>query len=220
MACQSRDKDSHHQHIPLLTYAPTNNLSNHLRMPIGSSYATTTPKSTKLQKKSSGVQFLVHMGACGSLLPRLLSRRSRCLPNSAGIHLVPVNIPVTPIHNQKFLVADVTLAILGVDLLSHSQLLVVVAHRLLVNSDMYSSTPLQPTTSNLALHLTTHMDAYANLLMSYPKVFHLKPYQTLAASAKHGIYHHIKIMGLPLFTRFRHLAEDRLALLNKHSPKW
>ncbi|XP_068247901.1 uncharacterized protein [Palaemon carinicauda] len=93
------------------------------------------------------------------------------------------------------------------DFLSHFHLLVDVAHRRLVNP----SSLLQPTLSNLALHIFAPTDAYAHLLTSYLEFSHPEPCQTPTAPAKHGIYHHIKTTRPPVFAKFRRPAPDRLA---------
>ncbi|XP_068227132.1 uncharacterized protein [Palaemon carinicauda] len=151
---------------------------------------------------------------------------TRCsLSKSANIRLVAANgsaIPTTSYeflalsfgstkYNWKFLVAEVTSPMLGADFLSHFQLLVDVAHRWLVNSDSYSSTTFQPDPSDLALHISVPTDAYTHLLRSYQEVFRPELCQMPTVSAKHGIYHHIRTMGPPVFARFRHLAQDCLA---------
>ncbi|XP_068237592.1 uncharacterized protein [Palaemon carinicauda] len=64
------------------------------------------------------------------------------------------------------------------------------------------STPLQ---------ISAPTDAYARLLTSYPEVFRPELRQTLKAPAEHGIYHHIKMTGPPVFAKLRHLAPERLA---------
>ncbi|XP_068247883.1 uncharacterized protein [Palaemon carinicauda] len=73
------------------------------------------------------------------------------------------------------------------------------------------STPLQPAPCNLPHHIITPTDAYAHLLTSCPEVFRPELRQTAIAPAKHGIYHHIKTMGPPVFAKFRRRTPERLA---------
>ncbi|XP_068212693.1 uncharacterized protein [Palaemon carinicauda] len=168
-----------------------------------------------------GVRFLVDTDACGSLLPRPLSKTQRCLSKSTDIYMVAENASAIPTNANetltlsfesanyiwKFFVADVTLPALDLDLFSHFYLLVGVAHRQLVNTDSYSSMPF-----DLALHISSPMEEYAYLLTLYPKCFHAKLRQTRKVPAKHDIFHHIKTTGPTIFTRFRHRALNRLAV--------
>ncbi|XP_068250313.1 uncharacterized protein [Palaemon carinicauda] len=95
--------------------------------------------------------------------------------------------------------------------LSNFILVVDVAHRRLVNTDSYLLTSLQHSPSVLVLHISAPTDAYAYLHMSYLEVFRPDLRQAATAPANHGIYHHIKTTGPPLFAIFRCLAPDQLA---------
>ncbi|XP_068205599.1 uncharacterized protein [Palaemon carinicauda] len=75
----------------------------------------------------------------------------------------------------------------------------------------YLSTPFQPAPSNFALHISAPENVYAHLLISYPEVFHPELHQKPTTPAKHGIYHHIKTKGPPVFVYCRRLSTDRLA---------
>ncbi|XP_068220159.1 uncharacterized protein [Palaemon carinicauda] len=67
------------------------------------------------------------------------------------------------------------------------------------------------TPHDLALHISAPTDAYDHLLTSYLEFFQPEFRQMPTVLTKHGIYHHIKTMGPPVFTRFRHLTLDNLA---------
>ncbi|XP_068250323.1 uncharacterized protein [Palaemon carinicauda] len=89
------------------------------------------------------------MGACHSLPTIPLSRTRRSLSKSADVCLVAGNGSVIPTHSYetfilsfenckyiwKFIVADVTLPVLGADFPLHFLLLVDVAHRRLINAE-------------------------------------------------------------------------------------
>ncbi|XP_068217806.1 uncharacterized protein [Palaemon carinicauda] len=116
------------------------------------------------------MQFLVDKGACHSLLPRLLSRTQLSLSKSANVHLVAVNGCAITNHGYetltlsfgsakcswKFLVVDLKLPILGANLLSHFHLLIDEDYRRLVNTDLYSSTLLQPHSPHQHTHGFLH----------------------------------------------------------------
>ncbi|XP_068207471.1 uncharacterized protein [Palaemon carinicauda] len=109
-----------------------------------------------------------------------------------------------------FLVADVTSPLLHDVFLSHFPVLVDVANRRLVNADSYSLTPLQPSPFDLTLHIIVPMDPYAHLLTSYSEVFRSELRQTPMIPTNHGIYHHIKTTGPPVFPIFMCLASYHL----------
>ncbi|XP_068211060.1 uncharacterized protein [Palaemon carinicauda] len=173
----------------------------------------------------TGVRFLVDAGGCHSLLSRELFRTQHSLSKSAVVCLVAANRSAIPTYSyenlklsfrngkfkRKFLVADVIFPILSADFLSHFHLLVDVTHRRWVNIDLNLSTLLQPETSNHALLISTPTDAYAHLLTSYLEVHRPELRQTPTAPTKHGIYHHIKTTGPPVFAKFERLALDLLA---------
>ncbi|XP_068208696.1 uncharacterized protein [Palaemon carinicauda] len=178
-----------------------------------------------LHDAGTGVQFLVETGACHFLLPKP-GFKTRCsLTNSAYIPLVSANgsaiasncyeTLILSFRSTKyiwnFLVADVPIPILDADFLSHFHLLVDVLHQWIVNTDLHSSTPLKPVPPT-TLHISKPTDAYIHLLTSDPEVFRQELRQTPTVPAKHGIYPHMKMMGPTLFSRFRRLAVDRLAV--------
>ncbi|XP_068250669.1 uncharacterized protein [Palaemon carinicauda] len=113
------------------------------------------------------MRFLFDTGASCSLLPRPLSRT---LSRSAGTGLVAPNRSAIPNHGYeiltlsfgstkniwKFLIADVTLPILGANFLLHFHLLVDVAHWQLVNTDLHSLTPLIRASPTCSKHQRTH----------------------------------------------------------------
>ncbi|XP_068237000.1 uncharacterized protein [Palaemon carinicauda] len=170
-------------------------------------------------------------------MPELeLLRTRRSLSKSADVRLVAANGCAIPTYSYKnlilsfgngtfnlnFLIADVTLLILGADFLSHIHLLVDVAHRRLVNADSYLSTPLQPGPFNLAVHISAPMDAYAHHLTSYSEVFRPEHCQTPTAPDKHSNYHHIKTTGPPVFAKFRqpdHYSQPNIADMTSYLHK-
>ncbi|XP_037782257.1 uncharacterized protein LOC119578721 [Penaeus monodon] len=89
-------------------------------------------------------------------------------------------------YGWSFVVADVTLPLLGADFLAHYQLLVDVSSGRLVDAAFLAATPIAAAPDNLAL-------------------------QQPQAPAKHGIYHHNKRAGPPVFSKFRRLSSDKLA---------
>ena len=112
--------------------------------------------------------------------------------------------------------------IIGADFLAHFNLLVDMANRLLVNTSTLASasTSIAAAPADLALQITDTSDAYSSLKSSYPEVFHPVLHLTPRTSAEHGIYHHIKNSGLPIFSKFRRLAPDNCKLPKRSSATW
>ncbi|XP_068235507.1 uncharacterized protein [Palaemon carinicauda] len=104
-------------------------------------------------------------------------------------------------YHWNFLVADVTLPIIGVRFLSNIHILTDVAHRWLVKF----------IPSDLLLHISAPTDAYAHPLTSYPEVFRPDLGQIPTAPTKRGIYYHLKTTGTLTFAGFWRLLPDHLA---------
>ncbi|XP_068214992.1 uncharacterized protein [Palaemon carinicauda] len=134
----------------------------------------------------------------------------------ADIHLEATNEYAIPTHsyesltllfgsteyNCEFLVANVTLPILSVDIFSHFKLLFDAVLSQLVNSDLYFSTPLPSTLCALALHISKPMEAYAHLLILHLEVSHSQLRQTSTLPIN---------TGTQVFAIFRHLGPDHKA---------
>ncbi|XP_068234301.1 uncharacterized protein [Palaemon carinicauda] len=66
-----------------------------------------------------------------------------------------------------------------------------------------------PAPTDLALRISMLTDAYTHLTF-YRNVFPLELRHITTVPTKHGIYHHTKTMGPPIFTRFKSLAPHHL----------
>ncbi|XP_068228050.1 uncharacterized protein [Palaemon carinicauda] len=150
----------------------------------------------------TGVRFLVDTGAYCSHLPKSRSRTRRSHSKHSDVILVAANgseistqryVTLTLSfgsikYHGKFLVADVTLPLLGADFLARFHL-DDVRYRHLVNADSYSSTPLQPTTSDISsMKASTHP--------SYIQNFAKRPW-------------FFERTGSPVFARFRRLTATK-----------
>ncbi|XP_068205545.1 uncharacterized protein [Palaemon carinicauda] len=143
---------------------------------------------------------------------------------SANICLVALNRSEIPTHGYetltlsfgsikhiwKFLVAEVTLPILGADFLSHFHLLVNVAHWRLINVDSYSSTSLQPALNQECLRSLPHV-----IPGSFSSTNSLNAHgsrETLYLSS-------YRDDGAPVFARLRHLPPNHLAPAKQMFPE-
>ena len=173
----------------------------------------------------TGTKFLVDTGACRSIYPKSMLRDFLLSDGTAGLRLVAANgspIPVCGTSRLRvsvggrplewtFIVAEVMLPILGADFLAHHDLCVDVRRRRLLHAPSLTSTPIEAAHGALATQVTILDDAYAPLLQQFPDVFKPVLHKLPGVPSKHGVFHHIKTTGPPVFARFRRLAPAKLA---------
>ena len=175
----------------------------------------------------TGIRFLINTGTCRSLLPNSMVH-SGCSPGT-DTHLVAANSSRIITYGYKplwlsfsgstfqwqFNVADVSIPLIGANFLAHFHLLVDVANCCLVDTIPLASTTITAAPANFALQINDAKDDYASLRSSFPEVFrpelHLAPH----TPADNGIYHFIRTSSLPVFSKFRRLAPDKLAAAKK-----
>ena len=175
-----------------------------------------------IEDTSSGRRLLVDSGAQRSILP---ASPVDALGNSHGPPLDAANGTairtfgtryVTVCFNGHqfswdFIIASVSVPILGADFLCAHRLLVDVANRRLIDSvsfDTYPCTVGGPGPPALANMLATG-DVYQRLLADFPAL----TVPTFSASvAKHGVEHYIPTEGPPVYARARRLDAAKLAI--------
>ena len=100
-------------------------------------------------------------------------------------------------YKWNFLVADVRTPLLGADFLSHHNLLVDVRNQRLLNNPTDAALPVTAA-------------PYADITNRYPEIFKSKLKQSSRLQDnKHGVYHHIKTEGPPVYSRFRRLPPNK-----------
>ena len=175
----------------------------------------------------TGLQFLINTCACRSLLPK--SKVHSGCTTGTDTNLIATNGSRILTYSCKtlqlsfagskykwdFIVADVSTPIISADFLTNFNLLVDMANRRLVNAFTLASTSIAAAPADLALQISNTPDAYSSLKSSYPDVFRPVLHLTPRTSAEHGIYHHIKTSGPPVFSKFRRLAPDKLQAVKK-----
>ncbi|MPC63924.1 hypothetical protein E2C01_058032 [Portunus trituberculatus] len=175
-----------------------------------------------LRDPINAFRFLVDTGAGRSLLPASQWRKPHLPPTD--VRLTAVNgTPILTygrqhlyihIGNHKywwnFVVANVSLPLLGADFLANYQLLVDVSRARLLDAVSLAATPIAAAPDDLTFHVIDPTDAFAHLRDSYPDIFKPELCQHPQVPVRHGIYHHIKTSGPPVFSRFRRLSPDKL----------
>ena len=120
-------------------------------------------------------------------------------------------------YGWSFVVADVTLPLLGADFLAHYRLLVDVSRGRLVDAVSFTTTPIAAALDNLALQVKYAADDFTHLCHSCPDIIIPHLCQQPQTPAKNRIYHPIKTTGPSMFSRFCRLAPDKQS---KSSQSW
>ena len=175
----------------------------------------------------TGTRFLVDTGACRSLYPKAMLREVQSrggterliAANGSSIPTYGTSRLQVPVGGHrltwKFLIAEVLMPIIGADFLAHYDLLVDVRRHRLVNTETLTTTPISAAPRNLATNITFAPDDYSSLLAQYSDVFKPELRQLAFMPSRHGIVHHIKTTGPPVFAKFRRLAPAKLTAAKK-----
>lgn len=117
-----------------------------------------------------------------------------------------------------FVLANVQRPLLGADFFDHHGLMIDVKGRQLVDR-----ITLQPKLVPInAIPVSgpgagpDQFGAYNDVINDFPEVFKSELRQTPGASAKHGVYHHIKTTGPPAHQKFRRLPPDKLEVAKQY----
>ena len=145
--------------------------------------ASTSTNVFFLLDSLTGLRFLIDTGACRSLLPK--SKIYSGCSTGTDTHLVAANGSRILTYGYKsrrlsfagstykwdFIVADVSIPIIGADFLASFNLLVDVANCRLVNASTLASTAVAAAPADLALQIDDSSNTYSSLKSSYPEVF-------------------------------------------------
>ena len=176
-----------------------------------------------LSDETGNTKFLVDTGATLSIYPASTAEKAS-LPIYPSTRLVAANGTDIKQYGArtinfclsgrqyawKFIIADVNTPLLGLDFLSHHNLLVDVRNRQLLDSETFSTTPLMQHKDRNVCKVTQVNSRYDALIEEYPDVFKPELRHEPSSPNKHGIQHHIKTNGRPIYSKFRRLAPDKL----------
>ena len=178
-----------------------------------------TASSLKLKDSESGYDFLVDTGACKSFVP-MPKRKVLKLSPYEGQRIITANGQPLKIHGMirlhlviqdrkytwDFLVANVTLPILGADFLA--------AHRLAV--DMAGQRLIPTTLLNNKVAAATQQeqipDQISDVLAKFADIFSTDLAVLNKMAASHSAMHKIKTNSPPLRSKFRRLSPDKLEI--------
>jgi hypothetical protein len=167
-------------------------------------------------------QFLVDTGSDLCVHPRrLVPRRMErvdydlCAANGSTIHKygwlpLSINLGLRRDFTWRFVVADVTHPIIGINFLSHFGLLVDCRNNRLLDGDTTLSAPAQAASSQVpSVKTITGGTPVDSLLFEFPDLS--RPAGVLR-EVRHSTGHHIRtVPGPPVTCRLRRLAPDRLS---------
>lgn len=194
------------------------------RRSLAASCAGDNDKLLFVEDSASGRRFLVDSGAQRSIVP---PSSADALGDGHGPPLDAAN--GTPIHTfgtrvltvcfsgreftWDFVVASVSVPIIGADFLCAHRLLVDVSSRCLIDAVSFTSYPCtlgygRPVLANML----ADGDCYQRLLSEFPA---LTVPTFSAAVAKHGVEHYITTVGPPVFARARRLDGNKLAIAKR-----
>ena len=183
----------------------------------------TTASSFKLLDSDSGWNFLVDTGACKSFVPKPRKKVVNLTPYD-GPNIVTANGQPLKVHgsirlhlklaNKKytwsFIVADVTLPILGADFLAAHRLAVDIAGQRLITKD-----EIKPRTVAAIKEPTSTPTQITDVLDEFTDVFSADLAMRNKMASTHSAIHRIKTSSAPLRSKFRRLSPEKLQIAKK-----
>lgn len=175
--------------------------------------------------RTTKTQFLVDTGSDLCVFPKTALSRSRpktgytlYAANGTNIatygyaHLV-LNLGLRREFSWRFIVADVTKPIIGVDFLSYYNLIVDVRNQRLIDNTTTLATPAASVTNSVTISSVKTMagkSRYIDILREFPEI--TRPPGTTRRT-EHNTVHHIKTTpGPPIYCNPRRLAPDKLKI--------
>lgn len=181
---------------------------------------TTCSRLFFVTDSSTGTRFLVDTGAEVSCVPPALKDKRHQSPifqlhaannskiNTYGRRSLTLNLGLRRVFRWVFLIADVRHPIIGADFLSHYNLTVDVrAKALRDETTSLSVCGVRASSETTAISMLPPAPSpFEAILSEFPGI--TKPSPTTSA-VKHGVTHHIKTSGPPVFCRPRRLAPEK-----------
>lgn len=173
-------------------------------------------------------QFLIDTGADVSVIPATDKEKLRLSPefslfaanatkvNAYGTRRLNLNLGLRREFNWVFIIADVTVPIIGADFFNHTGILVDIQKRRLI--DPFTSLHSRASTSNSneptlsVINKTSFDPEITKLLEQFPEVTHET---TVLNEVKHNVTHCIETHGPPISSKTRRLAPDKLTIAKK-----
>lgn len=179
--------------------------------------------------RKTKVQYLVDTGSDLCVYPYKCVQNRQCVKtdyklyaangstiNTFGWINISLDFGLRRAFFWRFVIADVGKPIIGIDFLSHYNLLVDARHHRLIDNITSLSAHAQPASTDLyQIKSVTGTSRYHDLLSQFPDI--TRPAGDLSKrKIKHNTFHHIRTTpGTPVFSRPRRLAPDRLRIATR-----
>ncbi|RTG87493.1 uncharacterized protein DC041_0006144, partial [Schistosoma bovis] len=189
------------------------------------------PENSRLfyiQDRTTGAQFLVDTGAEISVVPPFNEERKNINPSlvlraanksdikTYGKRQLSLDFGRGASYRWNFVIADVSMPIIGIDFLCNFDLLVDSRRHRLINGSQTTSIRgilTEAVSMNLVID-KSRGDPYKLLLREFPELVNVTYNK---ADLKHSIQHHIVTNGPPIKARPRRLDPKRLAIAKRNS---
>lgn len=174
--------------------------------------------------KKTRMQLLVDTGANISVIPKFKGAYVKPLPfklyaannttiPTYGERTLELNLGLRRAYKWRFIIADVTKAILGADFLNHYNLLVDLKNRRLIDNttNLAVNAPVCNCTTPTIRSIDSQ-NPFSDILTDYPGTTRLT---SMVLSPKNNVEHVIETSGPPIYSRARPLPPHRYILAKK-----
>ncbi|GFW95379.1 transposon Tf2-9 polyprotein [Trichonephila clavipes] len=175
-----------------------------------------------IKDKSSNTAFLIDTGSDVSVLPASLSekRKGNSIQQLSAANTSPINVygkrlltldlNLRRVFRWPFLIASVSVPIIGADFLYNFNISPDLRNRKLIDNATKISTNCKLVSPEVhSIKLVSGESIFHDVLREFPEI--VKP-PSFSQEVKHNIKHFIETSGPPVFAKARRLAPDRLKI--------
>ncbi|GFT70796.1 transposon Tf2-9 polyprotein [Trichonephila clavipes] len=174
-----------------------------------------------IKDKSSNTAFLIDTGSDVSVLPASLSEKGKAVFSNCQplIHLLStfmvkrlltLDLNLRRVFRWPFLIASVSVPIIGADFLYNFNISPDLRNRKLIDNATKISTNCKLVSPEVhSIKLVSGESIFHDVLREFPEI--VKP-PSFSQEVKHNIKHFIETSGPPVFAKARRLAPDRLKI--------
>ncbi|GFX61842.1 transposon Ty3-I Gag-Pol polyprotein [Trichonephila clavipes] len=175
-----------------------------------------------IKDKSSNTAFLIDTGSDVSVLPASLSekRKGNSIQQLSAANTSPINVygkrlltldlNLRRVFRWPFLIASVSVPIIGADFLYNFNISPDLRNRKLIDNATKISTNCKFVSPEVhSIKLVSGESIFHDVLREFPEI--VKP-PSFSQEVKHNIKHFIETSGPPVFAKARRLAPDRLKI--------
>ncbi|XP_023229853.1 uncharacterized protein LOC111630069 [Centruroides sculpturatus] len=177
--------------------------------------------------KKTNINFLVNTGSNVSIFPVSSSQKKRAsqmtlmAASTTAIHVydqrtLTLDFGLKKIFRWKFLIGNVSTAIIGADFLYHFHLVPNLKRKCLTDVQTKVNSPGKLLETFIhSIKITTNDSVYHKILEEFPEITRPHPNKPV----KHNVVHHIETIGPSVTAKPRRLARDRLKIAKAEFDK-